>query len=84
MWEIQKGHVVSVRKQERGTGLLQYIMGIPQAIGAAGELSWRAVPHSDIRIAFMQTHTYGSAGNTKRITMVAKISAKHVPHSGTF
>lgn len=25
----------------RGTGLLQYIMRIPQAIGAAGELSWR-------------------------------------------
>ena len=63
---------------------VSYIMGIPQAIGAAGELSLHVAPHSDIRIASMQMHTYASAENTERITMVAEISTKHVPRSGTF
>lgn len=54
-------------------------MGIPAAIGAAGELR-----HENSLHANAHSCTHVGAENTKRITMAAEIYRKHVPRSGTF
>lgn len=67
------------KKARRSEAQVSHIMGIPRAIGAAGELSWHAaLQHKNI------PHAKTRAGNTKRITAAAEIPAKHALHSSTF